>query len=278
MADSALPLADWIGKSRQRTETLASGDLARLAAVFDHPRPPTVVPPAWHWACFAETRRQSEIGADGHPARGGFMPPVAAPRRMFAAARMIFSGPLNIGVETRLVERIVSIDEKTGQSGPLVFVDIERMFSQGATPRVTETQTIVYRHPAAPGEPTPAAVEATSPAQWRVETRPDPVLLFRFSAATFNSHRIHYDRAYATDEEGYPGLVVHGPLIALSLLEALQTAAPGRPVTGFSFRALRPLFDDAPFNACGTLTEAGAELWAEGPDGGVAMTAKVTLG
>lgn len=279
--DAASALSSWIGRQRQRTEIIARSDLARLAAVFDRETAPDHVPPAWHWATFAETRRQSEIGLDGHPARGGFMPPIAAPRRMFAAAQMAFTGPLQVGAETQLVERIVSIDEKVGQSGPLVFVGVERAFSQGGTLRVIETQTIVYRQPPAPDKAAPPAVPAPNAppdtAQWQVEIRPDPVLLFRFSAATFNSHRIHYDRAYAIDQEGYSGLVVQGPLIALSLLEALHAAAPGRTVEHFSFRALQPLFEGAPFHACGTLTDDGASLWAQNANGGLAMTAKVTL-
>ncbi|WP_419320790.1 FAS1-like dehydratase domain-containing protein [Caulobacter sp. ErkDOM-E] len=267
-------ITDWIGRERRRVEVLAPGDLARLAAVLDRPEPPLQVPPAWHWACAVETPRQSQIGPDGHPLRGGFMPPIAAPRRMFAAAEMRFAAPLLAGVETEWVERVASISEKAGKSGPLTFVEVERRISQGGALCIAETQTIVYRPAPTPGEPAPSPVAAPDDADWRVTITPDAAMLMRFSAATFNAHRIHYDRAYAVEVEGYPGLVVHGPLIALSLLEALP---PGRAVTSFSFRAVRPLFDGAPFEACCKRVDGGVELWARSADGWLAMTARVGL-
>lgn len=267
-------MSDWIGRERRRVEVLAPGDLARLSAVLDRPEAPLVAPPAWHWACAVETPRQSEIGPDGHPLRGGFMPPITAPRRMFAAADLRFEAPLLAGVESEWVERIAAVKEKPGQSGLLTFVEVERRISQGGTLCVAETQTIVYRPAAVPGEALPAPAAAPESADWRRTVKPDATMLMRFSAATFNAHRIHYDRAYAVDVEGYPGLVVHGPLIALSLLEAMP---PGQTVTGFAFRALRPLFDGAPFEVCGKFTEGGAELWARSSEGWLAMTARVAL-
>lgn len=265
-------ISDWIGRERRRVEVLAPSDLARLAAVLDRPEAPMAVPPAWHWACALETPRQSELDSDGHPKRGEFLPPIQAPRRMFAAAEMRFEAPLLAGVETEWVERIASIVEKPGRSGPLTFVEVERRISQGGVPCVAESQTIVYRPARTTGEPAPSPVAAPDDAEWRTSVCPDAVLLMRFSAATFNAHRIHYDRAYAVEVEGYPGLVVHGPLIALSLLEALP---PGRTVTRFAFRALSPLFEGAAFEACGKLTDNGAELWACSAEGWLAMTAEV---
>lgn len=265
-------IENWIGRERRRVEVLAPGDLARLAAVMDRPEAPLEVPPAWHWACAVETPRQSEIGPDGHPKRGGFMPPVEAPRRMFAAAKMRFEAPLLASVETQWVERIASISDKAGKSGPLTFVEVERRISQGGALCVAETQTIVYRQPPAPGEAAPSPVAAPDDADWRVPITPDAAMLMRFSAATFNAHRIHYDRDYAIQVEGYPGLVVHGPLIALSLLEAMP---PRRVVTGFSFRAAHPLLEGASFEACGKLVDGGAELWARSAKGHLAMTARV---
>jgi len=265
-------ISDWIGRERRRVDVLAPGDLARLAAVLDRPEAPMEAPPAWHWACAVETPRQSEIGPDGHPRRGGFMPPIAAPRRMFAAADMRFEAPLLAGVETEWVERVASISEKSGKSGSLTFVEVERRISQGGVLCVAETQTIVYRPTPTPGEAAPSPVAAPDDADWRVSVTPDAALLMRFSAATFNAHRIHYDRPYAVEAEGYPGLVVHGPLIALNLLEALPS---GRVVTNFSFRAVRPLFDGAPFEVCGKFTDDGAELWARSAEGWLAMTARV---
>ncbi|OYX73859.1 MAG: hypothetical protein B7Y81_01795 [Caulobacter sp. 32-67-35] len=268
-------ITDWIGRERRRVEVLAPGDLARLAAVLDRPEAPLEVPPAWHWACAVETPRQSEIGPDGHPLRGGFMPPIEAPRRMFAASDMRFEAPLLAGVETEWVERLASIVEKPGRSGALTFVEVERRVAQGGRLCVAETQTLVYRQPPELGEPPPSPITAPDYADWRTMVMPDAALLMRFSAATFNAHRIHYDRDYAAKVEGYPGLVVHGPLIALSLLEAMP---PGRAaVTRFSFRAVRPLFDGAPFEVCGKLVEDGAELWARSAEGWLAMTARVAL-
>jgi 3-methylfumaryl-CoA hydratase len=261
--------ADWSGRARRRTAVLAASDLARLAAVLDRPEPPAEVPPAWHWACLAEPVRRSDLGPDGHPKRGLFLPPIEASRRMFAAADMTFSGPLLPGLATELVETIANIEEKAGATGPLTFVTVDRAFSQAGAVCVAERQTIVYT--AAPpalggsGEPAPAA-------GWSVETTPDPVMLFAFSAATSNTHRIHYDRAYATQVEGYPDLVVHGPLIALLLLEAL----PARPLRRFTFRALRPAFSGQTIAARGRLVESGAALWAEA-DGAVLMKASATF-
>jgi len=253
---------------RQRTAVLAASDLARLATLLDRPTP-TEVPPAWHWACLAEPIPRADLGSDGHRRRGLFLPAIEAPRRMFAAAEMTFSGPLLPGLETELFETVADIQEKPGASGPLTFVTIDRTFSQAGEVRVTERQTIVYT--AAP--PAPRTPDAELPsAGWSRETLTDPVLLFAFSAATSNSHRIHYDQAYATSVEGYPGLVVHGPLIALLLLEAM----PERPLTRFSFRALKSAFAGETITAHGRLTDDGAELWATCEDA-VLMKAKASF-
>lgn len=253
---------------RRRTAILAASDLARLAAVLDRPTP-AAVPPAWHWGCLAEPIPRADLGPDGHQRRGLFLPTIEAPRRMFAAADMTFAGPLLPDLETELVETISKIEEKPGASGPLTFVTVDRTFSQAGEVRVTERQTIVYT--AAP--PAPRTPDAELPqAEWSRDTPTDPVLLFAFSAATSNSHRIHYDLPYATEVEGYPGLVVHGPLIALLLLEAM----PARPLTRFSFRALQPAFAGETIAARGHLTDDGAALWAE-VGGAVVMKAKATF-
>lgn len=259
--------ADWVGRQRRRTAMLQASDLARLAAVLDRPEPPTEVPPAWHWACLAESVRRSDLGPDGHPKRGLFLPPIEAPRRMFAAADMSFAGPLLPGFETEPVETIIDVEEKVGGSGPLTLVTIDRTFSQQGEIRVSERQTIVYT--AAPPTPRTPDAEPSPSADWSRETAIDPALLFAFSAATANSHRIHYDQAYATEVEGYPGLVVHGPLIALLLLEAM----PARPLTRFAFRALKPAFAEETITARGRLIDGGAALWAES-GGAVLMKAR----
>jgi 3-methylfumaryl-CoA hydratase len=262
--------------SRSRTARLASADVARLAAVFDRAEVPGVLPPAWHWGVLTEAAPQGRIGPDGHPLRGDFMPDLTAPVRMFAGTRMQFHAPLQVDEITRLDEAVGSVTRKTGSAGELTFVEVERRFSQNAVLCVEEAQTIVFRDLQRPAAP--AVVPSSLEAQWRDEICPDPVWLFRFSAATFNGHRIHYDRPYATGVEFYPGLVVHGPLIALSLLEALHARTGGATLSQFTFRAMRPLFDTAPFNVCGRIDADGvASLWAEAPDGGVAMTATAVL-
>ncbi len=244
---------------------LAASDLARLATVLDRPEAPSQVPPAWHWVCLAKPVRRSDLGPDGHPRRDPSLPP----RRMFAASDMTFAGPLLPGVETELVETVAATEEKAGTGGPLTFVTLDRTFSQAGEIRVTERQTIVYTAaspaPRTPDEPGPAA-------EWSVETPTDPVLLAAFSAATSNTHRIHYDQAYATQVEGYPGLVVHGPLIALLLLEGMPT----RPLKRFSFRALKPAFAGETVTASGRWIEGGAELWAT-CDNTVLMKAKAAF-
>ena len=260
---------DWVGRERRRMGVLAGSDLARLAAVLDRPTP-AEVPPAWHWACVAEPVRRADLGPDGHPRRGLFLPPIEAPRRMFAAAEMTFHGPLLPDRETEVVETIAAIEEKPGASGPLTFVTVDRGFSQAGEVRVRERQTIVYA--AAPPSPRAPDAEPPPPGEWSRETTTDPVLLFAFSAATSNSHRIHYDLDYATRVEGYPGLVAHGPLIALLLLEAM----PARPLTRFAFRAVKPAFAGETIAARGRLVDGGAELWAE-TDGALLMKARANF-
>lgn len=261
---------EWVGRQRSRRAILAASDLARLAAVLGRPTPAAEVPPAWHWACLAEPVARADLGPDGHPRRGLRLPPIDAPRRMFAASDMTFAGPLRPGQETEVTDTIAAVEEKAGASGPLTFVTVDRVFSQAGAAQVRERQTIVYT--AAPPLPRTLDDEPTPTSDWRRETPTDPVLLFAFSAATSNSHRIHYDLPYATEAEGYPGLVVHGPLIALLLLEA----TPQRPLTRFSFRALRPAFAGETITAQGRLADGGAELWAT-CDGALLMKARATF-
>lgn len=268
--------ADWTGRERRRRLVIDRSPAERLAAVLDLPAPADTLPEVWHWASLVDVVPQAGLGEDGHPARGDFLPPVPLPRRMFAGSRMHFHRPVRIGLEAELVERIASVQAKSGRSGELVFVSVERSLHQDGEVALTEVQSLVYRG-AETTAAAPAAPPTPQPADWRREVRPDPALLFRFSAATFNSHRIHYDLPYATAVEGYPGLVVHGPLIALLLLEAARAAAPDRKITAFAFRAERPLFAPEPFSVCGRFEGEGAALWAENAEGHRAMSAEVTF-
>lgn len=273
-------LAAWVGREELRADCIDLRIAQALAATFDHE--PSVLaegdalPPLWHWAYFTPNARASEIGPDGHPRRGGFLPPVELPNRMWAGSRLSFVRPLRIGENLNRVSRILCCERKSGRSGELVFVTVGHTISGAdGDAALVEEQDIVYRH-ASPGGGRPGGEAVPAQCDFRRSIDPDPVLLFRYSALTFNGHRIHYDHPYATGVEGYPGLVVHGPLTATLLLEAFRAAHPGKRVTRFSFRAVGPLFDTGRFDVCGRISGAdAAELWTD--DNG-RLTMKATVG
>jgi 3-methylfumaryl-CoA hydratase len=276
-------LKQWIGKTETLDDHATLVPLQALAATLDRddppPRPGDAVPPCWHWLYFLPLQRASGIGADGHPKRGGFLPPVPLPRRMWAGSRIVFERPLAAGEPIRRTSRIDDVSIKQGRSGTLVFVRVQHSIggASGSGPAIAEEQDIVYRAMPQPGEAAPPPKPARSDEQFSRRIVPDPVLLFRYSALTFNGHRIHYDRPYATDEEGYPGLVVHGPLIATLLLDLLRREQPRLRVKSFEFKAVSPLIDTAPFEVCARVEGNIATLWARGPDGGLAMQASATV-
>lgn len=277
-------LKRWVGRTETLADQVTSAPPRALAAAFDRedapPRAGDTIPSCWHWLYFLPTPRRSETGIDGHPGRGGFLPPVSLPRRMWAGSRIEFLAPLRIGEAITRKSRIADVSGKQGRSGPLVFVRVQHEISGPRSVAIREEQDIVYRgmppQGAASAVASPA-VPAPTNEEFRLEIIPDPVLLFRYSALTFNGHRIHYDRSYATGEEGYPGLVVHGPLIATLLLELLRNECPDLEVRRFEFRAMSPLFDLAPFTVCGRLDGPSAQLWARGPQGELAMQASATV-
>jgi 3-methylfumaryl-CoA hydratase len=271
-------LQTWIGRSESLTEVIAPFPANALAATLDRADPPyeagAALPPLWHWLHFLPLSPLADAGPDGHPARGGFLPPVPLPRRMWAGSRLSFLAPLRIGARATKTSTVTSVTMKEGRTGPLVFVTVRHEVTVDGTPVIHEEHDIVYRANAPAGTSPPAPPPAPTDAGFRRVITPDPVLLFRYSALTFNSHRIHYDQPYVTGVEGYPGLIVHGPLIATLLLDNLQRAHPERSVSAFRFRAVSPLFDVAPFEVCGRLdAQAEASLWARRPDGGLAMEA-----
>lgn len=276
-------LKQWVGRQERQRDFLVSAPLNALAATLDRDDAPyvqgTTVPPLWHWLYFLPIARQSSVGIDGHPQRGGFLPPVSLPRRMWAGGRLSFHGPLPVGVEITRTSTILDIAHKSGRSGELVFVKLAHELAAGdGALLLREEQDIVYRDPPKPGDAPPAPQAAPDGALWVREVVPDPVLLFRYSALTFNGHRIHYDRPYAMHEEGYPGLVVHGPLIATLLMNLLRDERPQAQIRAFSFRAVRPLFDLRPFRLCGRLeSDGGVQLWAEDSDGFLCMDARAEL-
>ena len=233
---------------------------------------------SWHWLYFLPLHRQSEIGPDGHAKRGGFLPPVPLPRRMWAGGRFQFIKPLRVGDAIRRTSQIVDVTMKDGRSGALVFVLVRHHIGNADGVAIVEEHDIVYRGLPPAGEAPPAPPKAPDGAVWKRGIEPDDVLLFRYSALTFNGHRIHYDRRYVTETEGYPGLIVHGPLIA-TLLTDLVRRNSTTPMTSFKFKAVSPLFDIAPFSVNGIPSADGKQvkLWAQGAAGQLAMDAEATL-
>ena len=275
--------ASWIGRTEVRSDQVTSAPVARLAATLDRDEPPPSdgdpLPPLWHWLYFLPRYRESEVGPDGHAKRGDFLPPVPLPRRMWAGGRLTFLAPLRVGERIERTSRITSVTSKSGRSGPLVFVVVRHEVSGASGLAVVEEHDIVYRGGANRDEASAAPPSAPARAAWSREIHPDPVLLFRYSALTFNGHRIHYDRRYVMETEGYPGLVVHGPLIATLLTDLLRRERPQAAVAAFSFRAASPLFDIEPFRVCGQPAGDGSSvrLWAANATGGLAMDATATL-
>ena len=274
-------LRAWVGRSEQRGDEVTAAPLAALSATLDRddpaPLPGSNVPPLWHWLLFLPMARASEIGPDGHPRRGGFLPPVELPRRMWAGGRLSFHHALQVGDEVTRTSTIQNVETKSGRSGSLVFVTVRHEIANARGVAISEEHDIVYRDASVPGAPVPPAraLAGQRPQEaWGCTIVPNDVLLFRYSALTFNSHRIHYDRKYATEVEGYPGLVVHGPLIATLLLDLLRRQRPEAVVKTFTFKALRPTFDLHAFNLCGRPDGPGRfELWAHDHDGELTMQA-----
>ncbi len=274
--------ARWIGSRETRDDIISLSPALGVEATLDNEDSPiqagAPLPPLWQWFYFLPRVPWSRISKDGHPERGGFLPPVELPRRMFAGGRMRFLAPLIIGEPATRQGEVIKITEKSGTSGKLVFVTVSYRISGGGKTLIEEEQDIVYREAGAPvPAPTPLASLPEPPeGTWSRTVTPDPVLLFRFSALTFNAHRIHYDRPYAVNEEGYPGLVVHGPLTAVMLMELVRKNCK-RSVKGFSFRGRAPLFDLAPYRLMATPQGNSVDLQAMGPDGKITMQATAEL-
>ncbi|MGO2985812.1 MAG: FAS1-like dehydratase domain-containing protein [Brevibacterium aurantiacum] len=282
-----IDLQDWVGRQSVEDD-VASGERARrLGSLLGHENSGAestqALFPLGHWLQFCEDDVPlSELGADGHVELGGFMPPVGLPRRMWAGSRLEFHNPILPGQRLRRTTTIESITEKTGRSGRLCFVVLRHEIEAEGVPATTDRHSIVYREATSVPEGSAAASpreDSPTPEGWDwVESvRPNEVMLFRYSALTFNSHRIHYDHPYVTEVEGYPGLITHGPLTATLLLDAFMTNHPGATVTGFDFKAKSPLFANEQIHLVGRETEAGVhEVEAIAPDGATAIAATVT--
>ena len=278
-------LQGWIGKTEVLEDEITAAPLRALAASLDRddrpPEPGTALPALWHWLYFLPMYRASEIGPDGHARRGSFLPPVPLPRRMWAGGRLRWepANPLRVGDAARRVSTVASITHKAGRTGDLLFVTVHHELHNARGLALAEEHDIVYRAAPQPGEPAPPPVAPEAGAAWQRELTPDEVLLFRYSALTFNGHRIHYDRRYVTETEGYPGLVVHGPLIATLLMDLLRREQPQAIVHRFEFKALRPSFDGRPMRLNG---QPGADgqtiaLWAQDHEGALTMKAKAEI-
>lgn len=258
--------SSWVGRCQQATDILEPARSNALRAALGEDANLAVgapLPLLHHWLYFWDVRPPEGLGHDGHPARGGFLPPVPLPRRMWAGGRLKFLQPLRVGEQVTRVSTISKVEAKSGKSGDLVFVTVEHRLSSASGIAVIEEQDIVYREAAIAGSAVAPSSQSPAPiAAWQRTIVPDTVLLFRYSALTMNSHRIHFDRSYAIDEEAYPALVVHGPLQA-TLLASLAARNLVRPIASFDFRGMAPAFDGAELHICGEATHAGASLWTE---------------
>jgi 3-methylfumaryl-CoA hydratase len=287
MPDAAAPLEDWLDETETVKDLITPFPLAALAATLERPDPRGVVPPLWHWLYFLPITPMGDVGPDGHAKRGGFLPPVPLPRRMWAGGRLTFHAPLVAGEHATRTSTIAHIEDKTGRSGRLVFVTVHHSYAVDGETRIEEEHDIVYRDAPPPSASVPGGQDAhagqrPAPApqgeQWSRTLQPDPVLLFRYSALTFNSHRIHYDHPYVTGEEGYPGLIVHGPLIATLLMDLLHRERPDARLRTFAFRAMRPSFAGNALTVCGKPRDNGEiELWTKDHEGNLGMQATATV-
>jgi 3-methylfumaryl-CoA hydratase len=267
------PAAAWVGRSRAAELTVDPWPAAALAAALGRDDPPgagEALPPFWHQLYGAPVVRADETGPDGHERKGVFLPAVALPRRMWAGGRLTVHRPLLVGERARKLSTVRSVTPKQGRQGPLVFVVVEHRVETDAGVALVEEQDIVYREPAPLGGAAPPTRD--EPGRWRRAWTPDAVLLFRYSALTYNGHRIHYDAPYARDVEGYRGLVVHGPLLATLMLDLLRRELPGRSVRSFAYRGTAPLIAGEELVAHGEPEgDARVRLWVTGPGRLLAM-------
>ena len=267
--------------SRQVDPWPAAAFADLIGAVPPRLDPGDPLPPLWHWFYLLDHPAQAEIGPDGHPVGGPFLPPIPGRRRMFAGGRLRLDAPIGVGAELSSRSSVADVTLKSGRSGDLAFVTVRHELAADGVPVGTEEQDIVYRSEpdGAPPRPATATPEPASPeptGEWRSELATDPVLLFRFSALTYNGHRIHYDRPYATQVEGYPDLVVHGPLLALLALELPRLHAPDQSVRKFAYRLVRPAFLPARLISVGRTTKAEAEITVGAQGAEPSLTATAT--
>jgi 3-methylfumaryl-CoA hydratase len=265
-------LRQWIGRSTEAsdivTAQLVRGLRATLFQEIGEPKVGDAAPFTTHWCLAQPVFPMSELGPDGHPARGGFLPPVPLPRRMWAGGELEFLDPLRVGDEAKRMSRIADVTMKAGSTGTLCFVSVAHEVTTSRGLAIRERQDIVYREMTSTAQPAAAKPAAPPAAAQHRETHvSDPVLLFRYSALTFNGHRIHYDRDYVTKVEGYPGLIFHGPLQATFIVELAAKLHGGQPPKKLSYRGVQPLFEGGEFSINANKTDAGMELWTANAEG-----------
>lgn len=260
-------------------ETIDTLDPARAAALHKTlgltgtiPGPGDPLPPFWHYIYFWDVHAPDTLGPDGHPKTGGFIPDLGLPRRMWAGGDLMFHTPLRIGYPAQKRSKVINVQEKSGKSGPLAIVTVEHSITQGGVLCVSEHQSLIYREAADPNAPHPMLPQAGHDEDVFEAHEFSPTLLFRYSALTFNSHRIHYDQTYAREQEGYPDLIVHGPLLAQLLIHFAEKQVG--PLKGFQFKATSPLFVTETAALCAKQVKDGLRLWVRGPDGKLCMTAE----
>lgn len=274
--------AEWIGNKQISEDRCEQRSVQMLQALFNK-KDLTVkeTPHLFHWINFPHVVDQSEISTDGHPKKGDFLPPIPFPRRMWAGSRLEFIKPIIVGQDLRRVSEIADIQFKQGKTTDLYFVTVNHAIYANDELVIKEQQDIVYKPDTDTNQKMSVSKTsvASSPLNYSFKQQytVDTTALFRYSALTFNGHKIHYDRPYATQVEGYPGLVVHGPLLATFLMQTLQNKYPEKVIKKFEFRALKPVFDFNEFYICGDVQEQNAELWIEHLDGQIAMKAKATF-
>ncbi|MEK9678119.1 MAG: MaoC family dehydratase N-terminal domain-containing protein [Rhodospirillaceae bacterium] len=280
-------LQHWIGRTEEAQDTVLARQLDAMAATLDRADPPAkdgdTLPAAWHWMYFAPSVRHSGLGRDGHPgtreSEGGFLPPIPLPRRMWAGNKVTVRAPIQVGEHIKRISTIDDITVKEGRSGTLVFLKIRNAITGDRGADLDDVLTAVYRDDPKKFEPPREPAKARKDGVWSRTITPDPVLLFRYSALTFNGHRIHYDRDYTTTVEGYPGLLVHGPLTATLLLDLARREQPDKSVSWFRIKATSPLYDTEPFTLSGAPSDDnGAALWAADANGNLAMEADIKFG
>jgi len=272
-------LRQWTGKPKVDRDTLNLRHARLMAATLGLEQEALVegspLPPLWHWLYFLEGLPPDELGRDGLPARGGFLPPVPLENRMWAGGRVSFAAPLPLGAAVEKRSTVSSVEHKSGQSGDLVFVTVLHEVFHNDALAVSEEQDIVYRN--ASKEHSARAQQASETASITKPFAPNSTMLFRYSALTFNGHRIHYDADYCRNVEGYDNLVIHGPLSATMLAGFAEDVA-GKKLLSFSYRGVRPALLGTMLTLNAIVDKERIALWTSFPDGSVSMKAEAAIG